>query len=122
MFTNNKMVTNKEQYNKRHGFPKDTSHSIKDISKISKVPTKVLSEVKSRGIGAYKTNPESVRLKGTFKKDPKAPLSKKLGKEQWANARILSFVNKLEGRQKLNHDRDLLKDIPRLKGKDLDRI
>lgn len=99
--------TNKEQWNKRHGFQPDTSHSKETISKVSKIPMSILDEVYDRGIGAYKTNPESVRVAGTFKKDPKAPLSRKLSKEQWAMARVYSFANKLEGRTKLNHDTDL---------------
>lgn len=101
------MTTNKEQYNKRHGFTLDKSHTKASISKTSNIPMKILDEVYDRGIGAYKTNPESVRVKGTFKKDASAPLSKKLSKEQWAMARIYSFVNKFEGRTKLNHDTDL---------------
>ena len=115
-------MTQKEEYNKRHNFKKDQAHSKTEISKISKIPIKVLDEAFDRGIGAYKTNPESVRLKGSFKKDPKAPLSKKLSKERWAMARVYSFVNKVEGRRKLNHDRDLLDKIPKLKGKNLTSI
>jgi hypothetical protein len=101
------MSTNKQQWNTRHGFAKDSSHDKAEIARVSKIPIKILDEVYDRGIGAYKTNPESVRVAGTFKKDPSAPLSKKLSKEQWAMARVYSFVNKLEGRAKLNHDTDL---------------
>tara|TARA_Y100000592_G_C5358102_1_gene262245 strand:+ start:502 stop:819 length:318 start_codon:yes stop_codon:yes gene_type:complete len=104
------MTTNKSQYLKRHSLPKDTSLSKADISKISKIPKKILDEVYDRGIGAYKTNPESVRTK-SGKKDPKAPMSSKMSKEQWAMARVYSFVNKLEGRTKLNHDLDLAEKI-----------
>ena len=56
----------------------------------------------NRGIGAYNTNPESVRMKGTFKKGVSAPMSMKLSKEQWAMARVYSFLN---GSKK--HDLDL---------------
>lgn len=101
------MSTNKQQWNKRHGFAKDESHDKAEIARVSKIPIKILDEVYDRGIGAYKTNPESVRVAGTFKKDPSAPLSAKLSKEQWAMARVYSFVNKLEGRARLNHDTDL---------------
>jgi len=87
-------MTNKEEWNKRHGQPKDKSNSKRDISKISKIPIKILDEVYDRGVGAYKTNPSSVR-----------PQVK--SKEQWAYARVYSFVNKLEGKRKLNHDTDL---------------
>jgi hypothetical protein len=41
-------------------------------------------------------------MKGTFKKNVKAPYSKKLSKEQWAMARVYSF---LDGNPK--HDTDL---------------
>ena len=103
-------MTNRTEYLKRHKLPSDTSLSKADISKMSKIPVKILDDVYDRGIGAYKTNPESVRTK-TGKKDAKAPLSRKMSKEQWAMARVYSFVNKIEGRRKLNHDTDLAKKI-----------
>jgi hypothetical protein len=96
------MPTNREEYFKRHNITKD-SLSKSEIAKISKIPIKILDEVYDRGIG-------SVRTKGG-KKDPKAPLSKKMSKEQWAMARVYSFVNKVEGKKKLNHDTDLAKKI-----------
>ena len=99
--------THKNQWNKRHGFDKDKSHTKAEIAKVSGVKQSVLQKVYDRGVGAHKTNPASVRLKGSFKKDPKAPISKKLSPEQWGMARVYAFVNKLEGRQKLNHDTDL---------------
>ena len=115
-------MTNKSEYNKRHGFKADEPHSKAEISKISKIPKKVLDDVYDRGIAAYKTNYSSVREKKTGKKGTNAPPSKKMSPQQWANARILSFVNKIEGKKKLNHDRDLLEEIPRLKNKDLTKI
>jgi len=78
----------------------DRSYSLAELSKISGVSMSTLQEVYNRGIGAYKTNPESVRIKGSFKKGP-APMSKKLSKEQWAMARVYSF---LDGGK---HDNDL---------------
>ena len=99
-------MTNREEYLKRHNLPKDTSLSKREIARISKIPIKILDDVYDRGIGAYKSNPQSVRTK-EGKKDPKAPLSRKMSKEQWAMARVYSFVNKIEGRRKLNHDTDL---------------
>lgn len=100
------MSTNREEYLKRHKLPSDKSLSKKDISRISKIPISILDDVYDRGIGAYKSNPQSVRTK-EGKKDPSAPLSKKMSKEQWAMSRVYSFVNKLEGKRKLNHDTDL---------------
>jgi len=102
-------MTNKSEYFKRHNI-KEESLSKADISRISKIPIKILNDVYDRGIGAYKSNPESVRTK-TGKKDAKAPMSKKMSKEQWAMARVYSFVNKIEGKKKLNHDTDLAEKI-----------
>jgi hypothetical protein len=103
-------MTNKTEFNKRHKQPADTSNSINDIVKLSGIPKKILDEVYSRGIGAYKSNPQSVRTKAG-KKDVKAPMSKKMSKEQWAVSRVYSFVNKVEGKKKLNHDLDLAEKI-----------
>ena len=103
-------MTNREEYLKRHKLPADKSLSKRDIARISKIPIKILDDVYDRGIGAYKSNPQSVRLK-SGKKDPSAPLSQKMSKERWAMARVYSFVNKIEGRKKLNHDTDLAEKI-----------
>jgi hypothetical protein len=103
-------MTNKTDFNKRHKQPADTSNSINDIVRLSGIPKKILDEVYNRGVGAYKTNPQSVRTK-TGKKDTKAPMSKKMSKEQWAISRVYSFVNKVEGKKKLNHDLDLAEKI-----------
>ena len=99
-------MTNKTEWNKRHGFSPDKSNSKTEISKVSKIPMRIINEVYNRGIGAYKTNPQSVRTK-SGKKDYSAPLSKKMSKEQWAISRVYSFVNKVEGSKALNHDKDL---------------
>ena len=80
----------------------DKGYSLKELSKISDVPLRTLQQVYNRGVGAYKTNPQSVRMKGSFKKGVNAPMSKKLSKEQWAMARTYSF---LDGNPK--HDNDL---------------
>lgn len=80
----------------------DKPYSITALSKITNVPKSTLQEVYNRGIGAYKTNPTSVRMKGSFKKNIDAPMSKKLSKQQWAMARVYSF---LDGNEE--HDEDL---------------
>ena len=99
------MATNREEYLKRHNLK--GSKSLADLSKTSKVPLKIISEVYNRGVGAYKTNPSSVRNTKGVKGGP----GKKLSKEQWAYARVYSFLNKVEGKRKLNHDLDLAKKI-----------
>jgi hypothetical protein len=98
-------MTHREKVLKRYGLP-DQSYSKQELSKITKVPLKIIQEVYNRGIGAYHTNPESVRLSGSYVKNVKAPLKYKLSKEQWAMARVYSF---LDGNPK--HDTDLRENI-----------
>jgi hypothetical protein len=83
---------------------KDEPHSLGELTAASHIPKSTLQKVYNRGIGAYKTNPTSVRMKGSFKKGVNAPMSKKLSKEQWAMARVYSFI---DGNPK--HDNDLRK-------------
>ena len=87
-------MTNKEEFLKKHNLPKDTSLSLQEISKVSKMPLTALRLVYNKGLGAYHTNPTSVRMKGTFEKNIPAPLQYKLSPEQWAMARVYAFVNK----------------------------
>lgn len=81
---------------------KDEGYSLEELAKITKIKKSVLQEVYNRGIGAYTTNPQSVRLKGSFIKNTKAPMSKKLSKEQWAMSRVYSFID-----NNPKHDTDL---------------
>ena len=66
-------------FNKKYGFPKDESHSLGEISKITGYKQSGLQTIFNKGIGAYKTNPQSVR--------PQVKSS-----EQWAKTRIYSAV------------------------------
>lgn len=91
------MVVNSRAFKVEHGISPDESLSLDQIAKLSKMPRAALQEVYDRGIGAWKSNPESVRLKSNFKKDASAPRSAKLGKEQWAMARVYSFVRRRSG-------------------------
>ena len=74
------MSTYKQKFNKKHGLPKDKSHTLTSISKLSGYKRSGLQTIYNKGIGAYKTNPGSVR-----------PQVK--SKEQWAMARVYSAVN-----------------------------
>lgn len=94
--------THREDFFKKHNLSPSTKPSLRGVAKISGIPLKTLQEVYNRGIGAYKTNPQSVRMKGTFKQGVDAPMSKKLSKEQWAWGRVYSY---LMGSKK--HDTDL---------------
>jgi hypothetical protein len=77
------MLTHRQSWLKKNKL-EDKSYSLSELSKISRVSIKTLQEVYNRGIGAYKTQPSSVRMKGTFEKGIVAPMSMKLSKEQWA--------------------------------------
>ena len=74
------VFTYKQKFNKKYGFDKDESHSLEEISKLSGYQLKGLQTIYDKGIGAYKTNPSSVR-----------PQVK--SKEQWAMARVYASIN-----------------------------
>ena len=74
------VLTYKSRFNKKYGFPLNKSHSIKDISKLTDYKLSGLKTIFNKGIGAYKTNPQSVRP------NVKSP-------EQWAMARIYASVS-----------------------------
>jgi hypothetical protein len=73
------VYTYKNRFNKKYGFTPNDSHSLEDISKITGYNLSGLKTIFDKGIGAYKTNPQSVRPQ------VKSP-------EQWAYARIYSAV------------------------------
>jgi hypothetical protein len=77
-----KAKTFNEKYGEKHG----------------RVTAAKLKQVFDRGIGAYKTNPSSVRPNVT-------------SKEQWAYARVNSFLEIYRGAKTANHDKDLLPDM-----------
>jgi len=72
-------------------------NKVKEHNKKSKhkVTMRMLEQVYDRGVGAYRTNPASVRP------NVKSP-------EQWAMARINSFLRIVSGSKSANHDKDLL--------------
>ena len=88
------MSTFKSKYNNKYGFPKNESHSVQDISKTTGIKKSILQDVYDRGIGAWKSNPSSVRSKYGDKKDSGFPLSKRMTKERWAFGRVYGFVMK----------------------------
>jgi len=73
------LMTYKRRFNKRHGFPLDEAHSIAEIAKITGYEKAGLETIFDKGVGAFRTNPASVRP------SVKSP-------EQWAMARIYSAV------------------------------
>jgi hypothetical protein len=88
------MSTNREKFYTRHGVSFTESLSLAQIAKLSNMPLAALKEVEAKGRGAYSSSPQSVRMKGTFKKGVDAPMSQKLSINQWALARVYAFVMK----------------------------
>jgi len=72
-------------------------NKVKEHNKKSKhkVTMQMLEQVYDRGVGAYRTNPASVRP------NVKSP-------EQWAMARVNSFLRIVSGSKSATHDKDLL--------------
>ena len=91
------MATNKEKFNIKYKQPRQQPNSKKDISKLTGIPMSILDEVYDRGVGARKTNPESVRSVKTGQKVGGKSLWGKMSAEQWAMARVYSFVMKRPG-------------------------
>ena len=67
--------------------------TLKRKALMAGMPYATLLNVYRRGIGAWKTNPESVRLR-TGEKNYSASRAGKMGKEQWAMARVNAFIEK----------------------------
>tara|TARA_R110002126_G_C10332101_1_gene489986 strand:+ start:595 stop:870 length:276 start_codon:yes stop_codon:yes gene_type:complete len=74
-------LTYKNQFNKKHGFKLNESHSLSQIAILSGYKLSGIKKIFNRGVGAYKTNPKSVRPQVT-------------SAEQWAYARVYAAVNK----------------------------
>jgi hypothetical protein len=91
------MSTNKNKFNKKYGFKLDEGHSKAEISRLTGIPKSILDQVYDRGVGARRTNPESVRSASTGKKTGGRSLKGKMSAEQWAMGRVYSFVMKQPG-------------------------
>ena len=95
------VMTNKNKFNKKYKQKSDQPNSKADMVRLTGIPKKFLNKVYYRGIGAYKTNPKSVR-----------PSVK--SKEQWATARVYSFLMKQPGTWQ-KADKDIADDVKKLK-------
>ena len=85
--------TYKNQFNRKHGFPKDKSNSISEIARLSKIKYSNALKIVEKGKAAYYNNPQSVRP------NVKSPT-------QWGIARLYSAVM---GGKAARVDKDLLK-------------
>ena len=90
-------MTHREHFLKKHGLSPSEHHSLVKLASIAKVPLSALQEVYNRGTGAWKNNPQSMRLKKDFSKNYSMaayPRSARLTKEQWSYARVYSFLDR----------------------------
>jgi len=71
--------TYKNKFNKKYGFPKDASHSVAEIARITGYKKSGLETIIDKGIGAYYSNPQSVRPSVT-------------SPQEWSKARLYSAV------------------------------
>ena len=74
------VLTYKQKFNKKYGFPKDEPHSLAEIAKITGYKLSGLETIFNMGVGAFKTNRSAVRPQVT-------------SPEQWAYARVYASVN-----------------------------
>ena len=102
------VLTHRQSFLRKHNIPYDVPLSIHHISKLSKVPVAALQEVYNRGIGAWKSSAKGIRNEETGQKDYSASREGKMGKEQWAMARVYSFVDK--GKTWHTTDSDIVKE------------
>jgi len=73
------VLTYRQKFNKKYKFPKDASHSLAEISRLTGYKLSGLRTIKKKGEGAFRTNPQSVR-----------PQVKSA--TQWGIARVYSAV------------------------------
>lgn len=74
------MPTYREKYNKKYGYKRNESHSLKEISDKTGYTIQSLKKIKLKGEGAFYSNPSSVR------KHIKSP-------EEWGMARVYASID-----------------------------
>ena len=87
------MLTYRQKFNRKYGFKKDESHSIKEIASLSKITYRNALKIVKKGEGAYFSNPGSVRKQVSSAR-------------QWGLGRLYSSVM---GGKAAKIDKDLLK-------------
>lgn len=88
------MPTHRENVLRNLGLPLDSSLSVKELAKITKIPEAALQEVYNRGIGAWKSSAVGIRRLSDGKKDYSTSRVGKMSKEQWAYGRLMSFLDR----------------------------
>ncbi len=102
------MLTNRERFLRKYDYESDDSFSVADIARITKTPVKALQEVYNRGIGAWKSSAKGIRRLSDGQKDYSTSRAGKMSKEQWAMARVYSFV--MGGTTRSTTDADIVRE------------
>ena len=74
------VLTYRQRFNMKYGFPKDASHSLTEIAKLTGYKLSGLKTIQEKGEGAYFSNPQSVR-------------SHIVSAEEWGRARVYASVS-----------------------------
>lgn len=82
--------TFRDKFYEKYNLDKDDGLSISKIAKITGISRSILQQAYNRGVGARKTNPESVRNVKGVKGGP----GKKMSAEQWGYGRLFGFIMK----------------------------
>ena len=72
------VLTYKQKFNKKHGFPKDEPHDLKEIAKISGYKLSSIRLIFEKGEGAFETA---------------GPSRPNMQKQQWAYARVYAALD-----------------------------
>ena len=72
-------LTYKQKFNRKYKQPLNQSNSLSDISRLTGFKRSGLQTIYNKGVGAFRTNPQSVRPGMT--------------KDSWAQARVYSAIN-----------------------------
>ena len=85
-------LTFKQRFNKKYKFPKDASHSLAEIAKLTGYKLSNIKKIYKKGSGAFVSNPQSVRPGMTM--------------ASWSYGRVYASVSK--GSKSAKIDKDLL--------------
>ena len=85
------VLTFKQKFNKKYGFAKDKSHSLKEIAKLTGYKLSNIQKIYNKGTGAFKTA---------------GPSRPNMSIQSWSYGRVYASVSK--GSKSSKIDKDLL--------------
>tara|TARA_R110000772_G_scaffold2756_9_gene10049 strand:- start:1768 stop:2031 length:264 start_codon:yes stop_codon:yes gene_type:complete len=85
------VLTFKQKFNKKYKFPKDKSHSLKEIAKLTGYKLSNIQKIYNKGTGAFKTA---------------GPSRPGMSIQSWSYGRVYASVSK--GSKSAKIDKDLL--------------